>query len=74
MVSYSEGDPGLYEDYYTSLKLFIEKSLDIHKVILVVSRLKDLLWVLIQAHSSLGCVNFCHMTHITPTLHVLYVV
>jgi hypothetical protein len=29
----SEGDPSLYETFYTSLKNFIEKSLDIHKVI-----------------------------------------
>ena len=28
----SEGDPSLYEDHYVSLKHFVERSLDIHKV------------------------------------------
>ena len=29
---YSGGDPSLYDDYYTSLKVFVEQSLDVHKV------------------------------------------
>ena len=32
---YSEGDPRLYTDYFTSFKSFVERSLDIHKVISV---------------------------------------
>ena len=29
----SEGDPRLYEDYYLNLKGFVERSLDMHKVL-----------------------------------------
>ena len=32
MLVYSDGDPTLYDDYYTRLRDFIDKSFDTHKV------------------------------------------
>ena len=33
ILVFSESDPSVYEEYYTSLKAFIDNSLDVHKVL-----------------------------------------